>query len=341
MTKRILFIGGSLNQTKIMYKVSQYLSDEYECFFTSYYADGFVDRLAKWGLLEATILGARHQGATLAFIEENGLNLDYRGEKYDYDLVVTGSDLIVQKNIRHTRLVLIQEGITEPENWVYHLVKALKLPLYLANTSTTGLSDQYDIFCVSSYGYRDLFVRKGVRPEKLAVTGNPNFDDYEKYRNNQFLLKDYVLVATSPLRETFRHDNRVSFLKQCYQKAEGRQVIFKLHPTEKVKRAAREIDKYCPGAIVLTEGNVEEMIANAEVVITQQSTCTFVALALGKELYTYLDIEELRWLMPIQNNGASAVRIANICRRVIHTPLPMLKELREAFRSKPRWEQEG
>jgi hypothetical protein len=59
----------------------------------------------------------------------------------------------------------------------FHLVKRLRfLPLWLAGTSTTGLSDACRAFCVASEGYRDFFIRTGVRPEKFVVTGIPNFD---------------------------------------------------------------------------------------------------------------------------------------------------------------------
>jgi len=252
--------------------------------------------------------------------------------------VVTGSDLIVQKNIRDKRLVLVQEGITTRESFVYQLVRWLKLPRYLANTSATGLSDRYDVFCVASRGYRDLFVKKGVKPEKIIVTGIPNFDNFAVLKQSSFPYQDYVLVATSPLRENFLTENRTQFLKGCYQIANGRKLIFKLHPAEKEDRAKREIRKYCPGSLVLTEGDVDEMIANADAVITQESSCSFTAVALGKELNSYLDLDELRRLLPLQNNGTSAKRIAKICQNVLETPLPVLRQVRAGFRSRPRWE---
>lgn len=288
--------------------------------------------------MKATVLGGRHQQDTLRYLEENNLALDWRGEGRDYDLVVTGSDLIVQRNIRKNRLVLVQAGITEPENLAYHLVKWFGLPLCLANTSTTGLSDQYELFCVASQGYSETFIRKGVNSNKIAVTGIPNFDHFARVKDNQFPLKDFVLVATTPLREAFRYDNRAAFLKECARIANGRLLLFKLHPMENLRRATREINKYCPDAVVLTEGNVDHMIANAQVVITQQSTCTFTAVALEKEVHTYLDLAELRHLMPIQNSGASAEQIAKICGNVLRTPLPVLREIRAGFRSRPRWE---
>jgi hypothetical protein len=276
--------------------------------------------------------------ATRNYLASNRLPVDVRGKKHAYDLVVTCSDLIVQKNIRGNRIVLVQEGITESESWIYKPVKWLKLPHYLANTSTTGLSDAYDIFCVASQGYRDHFIKKGVRPEKIAVTGIPNFDDLESSYRNDFPFHEYVLVATSPLRESFRRDDRGAFLQKCIEIAAGRPLIFKLHPTEHAKRAIREIHRVAPDARVHTDGNVNHMIANASVVITQQSTCTFVAVALGKEVYTNLDIEELKRLMPIQNGAVSAQRIAGICSRLLHTPISFLQQVRRGLKTRPKWE---
>ncbi len=338
MPENILFICGSLNQTRMMHKIAMHMG-EYHCYFTPYYADGLEAGIARAGWLDFTVLGGRHRRETTAYLTENNLALDDRGEGRSYDLVVTGSDLIVQRNIRDKRLVLVQEGITEPESWLFHLVKWLKLPRYLANTSTNGLSDAYDLFCVASHGYRDLFIRKGVRPEKIAVTGVPNFDHLAENFNNNFPHHGHVLVATTPYRETFRFDDRPAFLRRCVEIAGGRQLIFKLHPTENPERARREIERYAPGSLVFEYGNVDHMIANASTVITQQSTCTFVALALGKETYTYLDQDELRRLMPIQNGGSSASRIANLCRRILHTPMEVLAQVRKGHRRRPNWEQ--
>lgn len=340
MAEKILFVCGSLNQTTQMHKIAQQMGD-YNCFFTPYYTDGIIDWAARLGLLNFSGLRGRHYNDTCDYIAKNNLPLDWRGEKHDYDLVVTCSDMLEQHNLRGKRRVLVQEGITEPEGLVYKLVRALKLPRYLANTACIGLSNSnyYDVFCVASKGYRDLFVRKGVRPEKIAITGIPNFDNLQEAKNNTFPHKDFVLVATTPLRESMRYDNRWAFLKKCVNIANGRKLIFKLHPNEIVGRAKWEIETIAPGALVLTHGNVNEMIANAAVVITQQSSCTFVAVGLGKEVHTNLDIKELKRLMPIQNSGMSAHYIANICRRVLHTPMPVLKQMRAGFRKRPRWEQ--
>ncbi len=325
----ILFICGSLNQTTQMHKIACHAMKEHQCHFTPYYGDGIVNLLAKMGWLNFTVLGGRHKRETEEYLSRHNLRVDPRGATYSYDLVVTCSDLLIQNNIRGKRVVLVQEGITEPEGIMYHLVKWLKLPRYLANTATNGLSNEYDVFCVASEGYAELFVRKGVQEKKIAVTGIPNFDNVKSAHNNNFQFYGHVLAATSPLRETFRYDDRRTFIQKCGAIAGERTLIFKLHPLENTERAIREIHKHAPGALVFAYGDINQMIANAEVVITQQSTCTFVALALDKEVHTNLNVEELKQLMPIQNKGASAEYIAHICERILQTSLEVLQAKRK------------
>jgi hypothetical protein len=146
MTENILFICGSLNQTIQMHLIAQQMR-EYNCYFTPYYADGIENLVAQTGLLAFTVLGGRHLQDSRAYLSSHNLTIDERGEGHAYDLVVACSDLIVQKNIYGKRMVLVQEGITEPEGRLYHLYKTFPfLPRYLANTATSGLSNAYDIF---------------------------------------------------------------------------------------------------------------------------------------------------------------------------------------------------
>lgn len=319
MTRNVLFIGGSLNQTTMMHKVAQRL-DGCNAYFSPFFADGFLSLLAKAGLLDFTILGGRHRQETLRYLRQNRLPLDEGGKDRPYDLVVTATDLITPKIVRRTPTILVQEGIMEPEDWTFQLVKHLRLPRYLANTAATGLSDQYEVFCVASEGYRDLFIRKGVKPHKLVVTGLPNLDDLETFRQNDFPFRGYVLVATSSARETFKRDARIPFLREVRRIAAGRPILVKLHPNENRKRAIREIQRFLPEAQVLTEGNIYPMIANCEVLIPQYSTVTFAGLLLGKETHSYVNLEELKELLPIQNGSKSAERIAAICQDLLSRP---------------------
>lgn len=315
--KKILFICGSMNQTTMMHKISEHING-HDCYFTPYYCDGFLKLMTELGALDFTVMGRKRAEQAKNYLAENNLNVDYAGETNHYDLVVTGSDLIIQRNIKNKNVILVQEGITDREKWQYKLVKNMNLPRYWAGTSTVGLSDAYEKFCVASEGYKELFISKGVKPEKIEVTGIPNYDNVEKHLENDFPHKNYVLIATSDARETFKFHNRKKFIDYCKKIANGRQMIFKLHPNEKVDRAIREIEEYAPGALVFPEGNSEHMIANCDVLITQYSTVTYLGLALGKEVHSYcLDVERLKQLTPIQNNGKSAENIAEICKEYL------------------------
>jgi len=322
----------------MMHKVSQHLEEDFDCYFTPYYADGFIGFLAKSGFLDFTILGGKFRENTEFYLASNRLKIDYRGENNNYDLVVTCSDLIVPKNIRSKKVILVQEGMTDPENYMYYLVKYLKLPRYLASTSTTGLSDRYDAFCVASEGYKDLFIKKGCKAEKINVTGIPNFDNCKVHLNNKFKYKDYVLVCTSDARETLKYENRKKFIEKAVKIADGRMLIFKLHPNEKVERAVNEIKKYAPGSLVFYNGNTNEMIANSSVLITKYSSVVYVGLALGKEVYSYFDTEMLKKMTPLQNDGTSSLNIANVCRKYIETETVKSRVEEEFFKKIPALE---
>ena len=51
---------------------------------------------------------------------------------------------------------------------------------------------------------------------------------------------------------------------------------------------------------------------------------------LGKEVYSDLNSDELKKLMPIQNRGTSAVKIAQVCQQVMDTPMPVIEQRRRA-----------
>lgn len=307
-----------MNQTTMMHQIARHLS-AYQCFFTPFFDDGLLGELNQQGLLEFSILGQKHRKNTEEYLVKHGLPLDIGGRARKYDLIFIGTDLLIPKRIIGKRIVLIQEGMVEPEGAIYHLVRKLKLPRYLANTSMTGLSHAYDLFCVASNGYRDVFIRKGVLPEKIAVTGIPNFDNVRAHLNNDFPHHGYVLAATSALRETFQWDYRDLFIRKAMEIAQGRQLIFKLHPNENQARARVEIERLAPKAWIYESGNTNHMIANCDVLITQTSSVTFIGLALGKEVYSDLNVDELRRLMPVQNGGASAACIAYLSEQLLES----------------------
>jgi hypothetical protein len=314
--RRVLFICGSLNQTTMMHEIGRHFG-AHDCFYTPYYSDGLLHWASRNGLLDFTVLGGRMRRLTDEYLDCHRLPRDERGRQGPYDLVVTCSDLIVQRNIRRSPLVLVQEGMTDPEDLCYRLVRALGLPRWLGSTATTGLSLAYDRFCVASEGYRDQFVARGVPPDKVVVTGIPNFDNCRAFLDNDFPLRGYVLVATSDTRETFKRDSRPRFLRRVGEIAQDRPLIFKLHPNENVRRSTGEIRRHFPRALVLAEGNTNHLIANCDVLVTQYSSVVYVGLALGKECHSYFDLAQLRRLVPLQNGGTSGWRIAAVCENLL------------------------
>jgi len=139
------------------------------------------------------------------------------------------------------------------------------------------------------------------------------------------------MVATTDMRETFRYENRPAFIRKAVKIADGRKLLFKLHPNEKFERAEAEIRKYAPaGTLIYRTGNTNHMIANCTELITQYSTVVYVGLALGKQVHSYFNLEQLKRLAPVQNEGASAINIANICRDVLK-PQTKEKQLQEYY----------
>ncbi|BAU55331.1 hypothetical protein [Mucilaginibacter gotjawali] len=320
MRKRVLFITGSMNQTWQMHQIARQL-DEYDCWFSQFFTD------LKWAnflmkhtpLFNGTIFWGQFKENSEKYLKNNGLQIDYQAKKNEYDLVVYCSDLHIPKRMRKNKIVWVQEGMTDKFTLLSRIVKALKLsPGFSGGTSLNGTSNICDVYCAGSEGYKAQFTRLGTDADKIVVTGIPNYDNIAQFKDNDFPYRDYVMVATTDMRETFRYENRAAFIKKAVEIADGRRLLFKLHPNEKFERAEAEIRKYAPeGTLVYRSGNTNQMIANCCELITQYSTVVYVGLALGKKVHSYFNLDELKRLAPIQNDGASAANIAKICRGIL------------------------
>jgi len=300
-----------------MHQIAREL-DDCDASFSPYYGDNVLRRMRKLGLVEFSIGGNRLRARCLEYLLGHGLDIDLDGARGGYDLVFTCSDVVVPSNVRGRPLVLVQEGITDPENILFPLVRRFPtlVPRWLAGTAATGLSGLYDRFCVASEGYREHFVARGAPRERVVVTGMPNFDNCRKFLDNDFPHRHYVLVCTSDARETLKLDSRTRFLEHALRIAAGRPLIFKLHPNEHVERATREILAMAPTAQVFSSGPTESMIANCDVLITQFSSVVFVGLALGKQVHSHYPLEVLQPLVPDQH-GRAARNIAAVARELL------------------------
>ena len=314
---RVLFVCGSPNQTGQMLQIARALP-EVEAWFTPYYSD-WPHHLAilKLGIFEPAILGHKRRGICADQLNRRGLSIDLGAEQNEYDLWVCPNDAILPAGLSRVPSVLVQEGIMEQPNWRTWIWRYTRLmPRGIATTAVFGLTKRYEKFCVASEGYRRQFLAEGISADKLVVTGIPNFDDFARFKDNDFPHRGYVLVCTSDGRETMMKVDRPALLRRSVEMAAGRQLIFKLHPNENAERATREILAIAPDALVFADGNAEEMVANCDVLITEHSSLTFCGLALGKEVHTNLPLEQVEALLPVQNRRA-ADEIADVVRGVL------------------------
>jgi len=320
--KKILFLTGSPNQTTQMHQISEHLNEKFDCYFSQLFSSHrLFEVVLKSGILDHTIFSGEFKLKADKYLAENNLKNDYRCKVYnnEYDLVLACTDMILPKNLKSVKTIWIQEGMIDVYTLLAKIVKALKLPPFFAmNTALNGSSNVCDIYCAASNGYKNYLSEKGTDKRKIIVTGIPNYDNLKIHLNNDFPHRDYVLVATSDIRETFRNDNRIKFITKAVEIAAGRPLIFKLHPNEQKARAISEIKNNTPSdTLIYEEGNTNHMIANCNELITQYSTVVYVGIALGKKVHSYFDVDELKRLMPLQNDGTSAESIASICREFI------------------------
>jgi len=88
-----------MNQTTQMHQISEHLPD-YEHSFSPYYCDGPAEILRRRGLIEFTIAGNKRAGRCRSYLQNHGLPIDYQGKNRPDEVVITGSDLFLPKNIR-------------------------------------------------------------------------------------------------------------------------------------------------------------------------------------------------------------------------------------------------
>jgi len=320
LKKKILFITGSINQTTQMHQIAEQLP-EYDCWFSQIFTDSkFLKTIIKYtSIADSTVLAGQFKRRSEEYLANHNLQTDYGAKLNKYDLVVYCSDLIIADSLRQYKTIWVQEGMIDKLTPWSKVIKRLRLPSYLAgNTSLNGSGNNCDIYCAASEGYKNYFKLHGTDADKIFVTGMPNYDHCSQYLDNNFPHRDYVMVATTDMRETYRKEDRPAFIKQTVEIANGRPMLFKLHPNENFERANAEIKEYAPaGTLVFQNGNTNEMIANCCELITQYSTVVYTGLALGKKVHSYFELDELKRLAPLQNGGTSAKNIANICRAYV------------------------
>ena len=92
---RVLFVGGSPNQTGQMLQIARALP-EVEAWFTPYYSDWLHHlMLMRGGAVEPAINGYKRRGLCADTLNALGLRVDLGAERNDYDLWVCPNDAVV------------------------------------------------------------------------------------------------------------------------------------------------------------------------------------------------------------------------------------------------------
>src|ERR1700756_2232624 len=172
--KKILFIIGTPNQTTQMHQISKFLDDSFDCYFSQIFSNhSAFEIVVKSGILNHTIFAGEIKQKADKYLTDNHLKNDYQAKIFNnkYDLVVVCTDMVLPKSLQGIKTVWVQEGMIDGYNWAAKIVKALKLPAVLAmSTALNGSSNQCDIYCVGSFGYKSYIAEKGTDISKIAVT---------------------------------------------------------------------------------------------------------------------------------------------------------------------------
>ncbi len=163
---QILFVCGSARQTREMHQIAQELSN-CRVWFTPYYGGTLLTMLRELGMLERTIAGNRLGQECLGYLRNHHLPIDLDGRRARYDLVVTCSDLVLARNTRGRRLVVVHNG----RLGVSHLLGSR-----IAHRLSRWLGQSPSRWCVTSEADRESLRRLGFPGERITVIGSAGHD---------------------------------------------------------------------------------------------------------------------------------------------------------------------
>ncbi len=163
---QVLFVCGADRQTHEMHRIAQQLSD-CRVWFTPYYGGTVLTMLRELGMLERTIAGNRLGEECLGYLRNHHLPIDLDGRRARYDLVVTCSDLVLARNTRARRVVVVHNG----RLGVSHLLGSR-----IAHRLSRWLGQSPSRWCVTSEADRESLHRLGFPGERITVIGSAGND---------------------------------------------------------------------------------------------------------------------------------------------------------------------
>ncbi len=156
-------------------------------------------------------------------------------------------------------------------------------------------------WCVWSDFDRDLLIREGIPACKLAVAGNPSYDSLISKRYEADAIKKKVrisggyssVITWAPTAEWFLCYHGEDYNERMFQglqEVAGRcrdvKFLFKPHPSERVKRFKKILDKSSLGnvSIVDPEQSIDEILYISDIVMSWNSSVLVEAVILDKPI---------------------------------------------------------
>lgn len=147
-----------------------------------------------------------------------------------------------------------------------------------------------DLICVMDSGTKEEMAAEGFDPKKIAVTGNPYFDYFQKNIRSGKEDRKTVLFMSQPIsdrRDEFGYDEfgvLDDLLGALGDLREDFRVVIRQHP----KEAVGKFDKYIGKNVSIDSGSpVEEIISGAGLIVGMNSMVLFQAAIAGKKVISY------------------------------------------------------
>ncbi|MFC1926570.1 UDP-N-acetylglucosamine 2-epimerase, partial [Chloroflexota bacterium] len=206
-------------------------------------------------------------------------------------------------NRTKTDIIVVNNGVSEFDRTLIAAANQKSIPSLINQREQSGhpiSSLPISASKVAAWGQitRDWLVREGVSPDKIVITGGSRFDAYLKKSKSPNNGKGEIVLATQfTAKSTYfanihlspREDEMLLYsVVTAMKEFPDKQLVVKLHPSEKaVERKKRIIENAAQEAkvdnvTVVRSADLNEMLINADVLITPWSTVGLEAMILGK-----------------------------------------------------------
>ncbi len=245
-----------------------------------YYGYSFKELIEKYG--EKKVIEGYSKFGRRIFLQINFMRKILEYEKPD--IVITTTAPRLEKAALITSKELRIPSISIEDLFGIEIEEDTNLTRFFNNSN---YKYQYgDYVCVLSESIKDFL--KDKTNSKIFVTGNPNFDQIVKIKEQvQKINIDKKYYVITFLSQAYQDQNRyIEKMLEILNKNKNYFIIFKFHPTENVDNYKNIFDKNekLRERYLLLKDKLYESIKTADIVITRTSTAALEANILEKKI---------------------------------------------------------